>query len=84
MFNFTLIHTLTRVNLHFINIIQENADSGWTGDKGRIDEEMIRKYMPPPSNDTIVLTCGTIEMTTITLVPLLKKMGYNADHIHDF
>jgi len=73
-FNFTLIYTLTR----------EKADSNWTGERGRIGEEMIRKFVPLPSDDTIVLTCGTIEMTAVTLIPLLKKMGYKADHIHDF
>ena len=45
---------------------------------------MIRKYFPSPSDDLIVLTCGTIEMTQKTLIPLLKKMGYSADNIFDF
>jgi len=73
-FDFTLVHTLTR----------ENPDSGWTGERGRINEEMIKKYVPPPSYDVIILTCGTVEMTQKFLVPLTKKMGYKEDNILDF
>ena len=64
--------------------LKEKADSNWTGEKGRICEEMIKKYIPLPSDDVIVLACGTVEMVMKTLVPLLKKMGYNEDHINAF
>jgi len=72
-FNFTMIHTLTR-----------EKETEWTGERGRISEEMIKKYIPPPSDEVIVVTCGTLEMTQRYLIPLLKKMGYSEDNIYDF
>ena len=78
------IYSSKKINLTLIYTLTRETDSDWTGERGRIDDKKIKMYVPQASEDVIVLTCGTTEMTQKNLVPLLKKMGYSPDNIFDF
>jgi NAD(P)H-flavin reductase len=71
-FKFKLYHTLT----------QENKN--WEGLTGRIDENKIRKLLPPPSSETLILTSGRGKMCKKFLIPLLIDMGYAKENVFKF
>lgn len=39
-------------------VVDKASDANWKGFVGHIDEEMIRKTMPPSAKDTLVMVCG--------------------------
>ncbi|EIN13058.1 nitrate reductase [Punctularia strigosozonata HHB-11173 SS5] len=53
--------------------------SGWAQSVGRIDEHMMREYLPPPSNDTLILACGPNSMITQTIKPGLTRLGWDIE-----
>lgn len=71
-FKFNLLHTLSK------------PDEDWTGESGHVSEQMIKSHLPGPSDDTIILTCGSPAMCRDHLLPILKKLGYSEDNIFDF
>ena len=38
--------------------VLSRAGADWEGERGRIDEAMIKKHCFPPANDTSVFVCG--------------------------
>jgi NAD(P)H-flavin reductase len=70
-----------KFNVHFII---DRHEEGWNGGVGHVSKEMIISYLPPPSDDTLLLTCGPPILTTKVLPPMFKDIGYEAEHIFDF
>ena len=62
----------------------DNSEEGWNGYVGYITRDKIEKCMPPPSDDTLILICGSGKMCKKYLVPLLIEMGYKEENIHNF
>lgn len=58
-------HTLTR---------QEEVPEGIL--KGRITREMMEKTLPPPSDETLIWTCGPKAFNEHARKILLEEMGY--------
>lgn len=51
----------------------------WKYDSGFVTAEMIKKHLPPPTNDVIVLMCGPPPMIQFACQDNLTKLGYPSD-----
>ncbi|KZV85378.1 ferredoxin reductase-like protein, partial [Exidia glandulosa HHB12029] len=57
-----------------------NPSTEWKGGSlGRINESMVREYLPPPSKDGLILACGPEEMMNLTVRPALKLCGWDVE-----
>jgi len=66
---FKVWYTLTR-----------GTSQGWKYGEGRINEEMVKKHLPAPGPDTIVLICGPKGMYE-TGREVLEKVGHAKDAV---
>jgi cytochrome-b5 reductase len=80
---FSLIHVLS----------DEPEDSDWKGPRGHITEDLIRKHMPDPDEDNIMIfVCGPPPMYNALCGPrddkelkgLLAEMGYKKEQVYKF
>jgi len=83
-----------RFKVHYI--IDKKTTKHWKGDVGYVTEEMLKKYLPPPSNDNSIYVCGppglmnhisgdkAPDYTQGELKGLLKKIGYNSEQVFKF
>jgi len=78
----------------------DSAPPSWKGHVGYITEDLIKKYMPPPSKDNIVMVCGPPPMMKAIsgdkvqsptgayeqgpVEGLLKKLNYTPDNVFKF
>jgi cytochrome-b5 reductase len=62
----------------------DKPEENWTGLVGYITKESIEKFIPPPSEDTLILLCGRGAMCKKYLFPLLLDMGYKQEDIFIF
>uniref|UniRef100_A0AAF5DCA3 NADH-cytochrome b5 reductase n=1 Tax=Strongyloides stercoralis TaxID=6248 RepID=A0AAF5DCA3_STRER len=62
---FHLVNTLTRVS----------STEEWNGERGRINESMIKKYISPPEKNVFVLICGPKEMCS-SVKEISSNLGY--------
>ncbi|GBG27006.1 NADH-cytochrome b5 reductase 2 [Hondaea fermentalgiana] len=51
----------------------------WDYSTGFIDEKMIKRHMPPPSDDSVILMCGPPPMIKFACKQNLEKLGYAKD-----
>lgn len=58
--------------------------SGWEYSQGFISEDMVRDYLPPPSDDTLILMCGPPPMIQLACNPNLDKVGHAASRRFTF
>jgi cytochrome-b5 reductase len=84
--------------LQVVHVVSdEPATSGWTGLRGRIDQELLNEYLDdeafPSKDDTLVLVCGPPPMYQALCGPrnepetvkgLLGDLGYKADQVYKF
>jgi cytochrome-b5 reductase len=66
-------------NFHLHHVL-EQSPAGWTQGTGRINEEILRRHLPPPSPETAVFLCGP-PMMVDTLEGTLKGIGYSEPSI---
>jgi cytochrome-b5 reductase len=76
--------------------VVEKPGKNWTQGVGYVTEEQIKKYMPAPSDDSLVLVCGPGGMMNFIsgnkapdysqgeLSGLLKKMNYTSSQVYKF
>jgi cytochrome-b5 reductase len=50
--------------------------NGWSYSSGFVDDMMIAKHLPGPTDDTAVLMCGPPAMISFACVPNLTKLAY--------
>lgn len=67
-------------NLHFL-IDKEEPE--WTGLVGYVTKDMLSKYMPGVSDDTILLICGPPVMCKLAK-QFYEELGYNSDNVFEF
>ncbi|KAJ1257093.1 hypothetical protein BS78_K223100 [Paspalum vaginatum] len=60
-------------------VVSEKPVDGWTYGVGRVNEQVMRKHLPPASSDTLALVCGPPAMVEKTVRPALNNMGYDLD-----
>lgn len=60
----------------------ENMDKDWIGPVGLVGEDHIKKYMPPPRDDTLIMVYG-YKAFVQRVVGVCQNMGYqNILHWH--
>lgn len=64
--------------------LSSEADKNWKFSVGRINDMMIREYLFPPSDDSIVLLCGPPAMIDHACIPHLHRLGFNESTIFEF
>jgi len=76
--------------------VLEKAPKGWTGGVGYVNAEIIKKNMPPPSDDNLILVCGPppmVEKISGNKAPdysqgelsgILKDLGYTSKQVYKF
>jgi len=69
---------------------------GWKEGKGFVSAEMVKKFIPAPSNETLVMVCGPDAMVKMVagaktpdykqgeLAGVLKDLGYNETNVFKF
>lgn len=80
-------------NVHYV---LEKPPTNWDGGVGYVSKEHIQKYLPPPSDDNLILVCGPPGMMNSIsgskapdfsqgeLSGLLKELGYEKDQVFKF
>jgi cytochrome-b5 reductase len=59
-----------------IHYVLSNPSGGWEGGKGRVNKDMIEKFLPAPAGmDSKVLVCGPDPMME-SMVSMLQERGY--------
>jgi nitrate reductase (NAD(P)H) len=49
----------------------------WSFSTGRISDEMLAIHLPPPGDETLVLSCGPDPLIKLTVKPGLERLGWN-------
>lgn len=62
----------------------DEANHGWKHDTGYITENMIKKQLPKPGKETLVLLCCPKPMIDGAAIPMLRKLGYKDSNITKF
>ncbi|KAG8438592.1 hypothetical protein GDO86_004960 [Hymenochirus boettgeri] len=57
----------------------DKAPENWDYSEGFVNEDMIKTFMPAPSNDVLILMCGPPPMIQYAINPSLDKLGYAQD-----
>lgn len=78
-----IIKLKEKLNLNVIFMINEKED-GWDGEVGKFNTEKIKLYMPPPSNNTLILYCGRKELNQEIYEKSLLLLGHSKDNIFKF
>lgn len=68
--NIKIIYTITHL---------EQSEQPWSGEKGRISADMIKKYVPEPTNNTFYIS-GPGSMVDVTQ-ELVKEMGVAEEQV---
>jgi nitrate reductase (NAD(P)H) len=53
------------------------APQTWTFSTGRISDQMLAAHLPPPCDDSLILSCGPDPMIKLTVKPGLERLGWN-------
>ncbi|OQR96398.1 NADH-cytochrome b5 reductase [Achlya hypogyna] len=81
--------------LKVIHILSTPSES-WTGLKGYVDSELLKKHLPAPSTDNLVLVCGPPGMMAAVsggkakdfsqgqVEGMLKELNYTSDMVFKF
>jgi cytochrome-b5 reductase len=75
-------YALTRSNID-VYISLNNPPGKWAMGAGFVNEDVIKKGLPPPANDIIILLCGPPPMIKV-MVAILKNLGYTDQMIFSF
>lgn len=79
-----------------VHYVVDKADKGWKGGVGYVSSDMLKKCMPAPSDDSLVLVCGPPGMMKSVsgekvspkdqgpLSGLLKGLGYTEAQVYKF
>lgn len=78
IFQDELLHMGNKENIKVINTLTRSAPKDWDGEKGRIDEQMIRKHVPDTKR--LWYVCGPPPMVSATR-NILASIGAAEDKI---
>ena len=83
-----------RLNVTYV--VDHASSNDWKGETGYINKDIINKYLPKPSNDTMIFICGPDQMyqsicgkknadkSQGPLSGILKEMGYSNENVYKF
>lgn len=69
-----------QLDLDLIYVLEQPAE-GWGGERGRLDDAMIRRHLPRHYPHYQFFVCGPVPMTD-SVERMLTGIGVRADHIH--
>jgi len=75
-------YTLTRSNID-VYISLNNPPGKWSMGVGFVNEDMIKKALPAPPHDIVILLCGPPPMIK-AMIAMLKNLGYTDQMIFSF
>ena len=79
-----------------VHYVLNQAPQGWNGSVGHVNADILKKYMPAPSDDNIVMVCGPPPMMKVLSGPkksaseqgelsgLLKELNYTEAQVFKF
>jgi len=79
-----------------VNYVVMKSGESWKGERGFVNDSMIKKYLPEPADGNIIFVCGPPGMMNHVsgdkakdysqgeLTGLLKGLGYKSDHVFKF
>jgi len=70
-----------QINVHYA---LDAPPPAWAGESGFVTPDMMRRLLPGPAPDVMVLLCGPPPMVKKACVPALKQLGYPADAVFTF
>lgn len=56
----------------------------WDYDIGFVNEDMIKRVLPAPGPNTMILTCGPPPMVKFAVLPNLEKIGFGIDEHYEY
>jgi len=87
---------LKHKNFKIHYIVDRSKSKDWKGDVGYMTPDLLKKYLPPASDDNLILVCGpppfmkvisgekTPDYKQGELTGLLKELGYNESQVFKF
>ena len=67
-----------------LTLMINEKEEGWTGETGHFNLENIQKYMPAPSDDTLIVYCGRKPLCLEIYEQSLLKLGHSKENIFKF
>jgi len=79
-----------------VHYVLEKPPKGWKGDVGYVTQDMVKKYLPPPSDDNLIMVCGPppmVEKISGNKAPdysqgelkgYLKELGFKSEQVFKF
>jgi len=62
----------------------DRPGENWAYSQGFVNAEMVRKHLPPPGPDTLLLVCGPPPMIKFACIPAFTELGYTEDMYFTF
>lgn len=59
--------------------VLSHPGQNWTGEKGHVNQRIIRQYSFPPEEKNVALLCGPPTMIKKSVLPALVDWGYHED-----
>ncbi|CAF0931809.1 unnamed protein product [Brachionus calyciflorus] len=56
----------------------------WNYSEGFVNEEIIKKHLPAPESDVLVMVCGPKPMVWQCVMPILDSIGYTKDMLFKY
>lgn len=72
-----------RISFKLIYLLSQ-PDENWKGESGHFNIENIKKYMPEPSDKTIILHCGPRSLCREVFTKVLAQLGHKKENIFEF
>lgn len=65
-------------------LMVSKPDEDWKGETGHFNKENIEKYMPGPSDDTLILHCGPKSLCKDIYQRFCEELGHKQINIFEF
>lgn len=59
--------------------VLSDAPEGWKEGRGRITQDILKRFLPEPSEDNLILVCGPEPMIEETVKPGLIALGWDIE-----
>ena len=61
-----------------------NKEDGWEGEVGHFNKDNIKKYMPEPADDVLILHCGTKSLCRDIYNKVCYELGHKKENVFEF
>ena len=74
-------HSKSDFNVNYI--VSKVDNHNWSGLRGHITKELLKKLLPKPSDDTLIMFCGPMKLNNF-IVDNLLELGYTVEMMAKF